>query len=393
MSLSKRIDDIEVLRAVAVLLTIIQHLPALFTWQPSFYKVMQNYFSFGCGVDLFFVISGFVIAKDLLVRLGETHIVETKWRVLIAFWIRRAWRIFPTAWFWVLVTLLAVVGFNDSGTWGIFHSDLNDAITVLTQTENIHFLQHISHGTVDGLDVYWTLSLEEQFYIVLPFLLLLSLKRAKVILLAIFFTQLLMLAYSYNMRFCSFAPFIMGVFLAIGHQRKMYYLIEPVFLKNTLMKILTFFLLILSLVVIAAGQALPSFPTLFMIEVIAFLLVFIASYNANYIFPKGIVYNILTWVGTRSYAIYLIHLPAFFFARELWFRLQPPLAGHSFSGHYTLRFLLVAIAFIAIFSELNYRLIETPFRRRGKEIADRFVQANLPFDKAEKENIQALPVV
>jgi peptidoglycan/LPS O-acetylase OafA/YrhL len=99
------------------------------------------------------------------------------------------------------------------------------------------------------------------------------------------------------------------------------------------------------------------------------VLVWIASYNRNYLMPAGAVQRWLAWVGSRSYGIYLIHIPAYQLVRELIFRLQssglPSPAGHPIVT------LLLAFGLIVLLSELNYRLIEMPMRNRGATLVKR----------------------
>ena len=78
---------------------------------------------------------------------------------------------------------------------------------------------------------------------------------------------------------------------------------------------------------------------------------------------------LLLWVGTRSYALYLIHMPSYFLTREIWLRLEP--AGTRFNSGYTWEFLLTALVLLLGLSELNYRFLEVPLRRRGVAIAGR----------------------
>src|SRR5579885_546467 len=98
-----RIDDIEALRAVAILFVVFSHLPALLTWPNSKLDYLHNYFAFWTGVDLFFAISGFVIARELVPKLAAAAdgSSEQVWRIILAFWIKRAWRILPSAWTWI----------------------------------------------------------------------------------------------------------------------------------------------------------------------------------------------------------------------------------------------------------------------------------------------------
>jgi len=80
----------------------------------------------------------------------------------------------------------------------------------------------------------------------------------------------------------------------------------------------------------------------------------------------------LTWTGTRSYALYLVHVPAFCATRELWSRLLPP--GTPPGPHDLWRYLLTALPLLALGAEANYRLLELPLRRRGAAIAARVAQ-------------------
>ncbi len=388
MSSQNRIGDIEILRAIAVLMTVIYHVPFLLIWNPSFYNVISSYFGFWSGVDLFFVISGFVIAKDLFAKLKGAVTVEHKWRILVGFWIRRAWRILPSAWLWLFVTLLGSIVFNDSAAWGTFHGNLSAASAVFTQTENIHFFDYMYHGLggENSLGCYWTLSLEEQFYIMLPLLFVLFMQHSKVILGIIFFAQMIELIYLPQIgSYVFLSVFIVGVFLSLFYQSHLYHLVKPVFLKNSAIRLPVIFLLILNLMLVSSGNVIPFPSNVILVEAVAALLVLVASYNADYVFPRGIFRRILEWIGARSYAIYLIHIPAFLFTRELWFRLDAISSNQFFSGRDTFKFLLVAVAFIIIFSELNYRILETPLRRRGKIIADRLVGVDVVIVGSERK--------
>jgi peptidoglycan/LPS O-acetylase OafA/YrhL len=109
-----------------------------------------------------------------------------------------------------------------------------------------------------------------------------------------------------------------------------------------------------------------------MVALISAILVFFASYDRDYLFPAGPLKQVMLWFGSRSYALYLIHIPAFFATRELWFRIEPE--GTVFDGTFTLRFALTAGLLLLVFTELNYRFVEVPLRRRGARIAQRIAE-------------------
>jgi peptidoglycan/LPS O-acetylase OafA/YrhL len=105
------------------------------------------------------------------------------------------------------------------------------------------------------------------------------------------------------------------------------------------------------------------------IAILSVVLVWIASYNCDYLLPAGRLQRLMAWIGSRSYGIYLIHIPAYQLVREMIFRLQsaglPSPAGHPVVT------LLIAFGLIVLLSELNFRLIEMPMRNRGAALVRR----------------------
>jgi peptidoglycan/LPS O-acetylase OafA/YrhL len=166
---------------------------------------------------------------------------------------------------------------------------------------------------------------------------------------------------------------MMGVLLAIWSRSPAYRLFEPTGLKGRpLAGLALLAVLTVSLAAVAGpGLTVVSF-TVGLGALLSAALVFLASYDQDYLMPPGPVKQFMLWVGSRSYALYLIHIPAFFLAREIWFRIEPP--GTVFNGTYTLRLALTGFGLLLIFTEFNYRLVEVPLRRRGARIAQRIAQ-------------------
>jgi peptidoglycan/LPS O-acetylase OafA/YrhL len=103
---------------------------------------------------------------------------------------------------------------------------------------------------------------------------------------------------------------------------------------------------------------------------VALILVWVSSYQKGYLFcPVGLS-KVLEWIGSRSYALYVIHICAYHFSVELWTRYATA-QGLTLDKSFTLELVLTAIFFMVIGSELNYRLVEQPLRRKGAEIARR----------------------
>src|SRR5205809_460941 len=98
-------------------------------------------------------------------------------------------------------------------------------------------------------------------------------------------------------------------------------------------------------------------------SLLCLVLVWAASYGCGYILPTGQLRRVLTWIGHRSYAIYLIHPFAYALTREFYYR------GYGeavFNDRFALPFLLTAVVLIAFLADLNYRWLEVPLRRRGR---------------------------
>jgi peptidoglycan/LPS O-acetylase OafA/YrhL len=149
--------EIQALRAIAVALVIAAHL-----WP---YLVPGGY----VGVDVFFAVSGFLITSLLVEEIVGSGRVG-----LTAFWARRARRILPAALLTLLVTAIGTLILVPSHRWGAF---LTEIATSATYVEN----WRLAHTAVDyfakadgvsPVQHYWSLSVEEQFYLVWPLLLL-----------------------------------------------------------------------------------------------------------------------------------------------------------------------------------------------------------------------------
>ena len=150
MTYYKSLDSI---RAFAVFLVIFSH------WLPfNFVKT----FHFGyIGVDIFFVLSGFLITNNLLKEKKETsNDLRIKFVHLKNFIIRRSLRIFPVYYF--LIFVLAIIGKTT-------YTTINENIWYyITYTSNILFF---NTQKWDGmLSHLWSLAVEEQFYLFWPWL-------------------------------------------------------------------------------------------------------------------------------------------------------------------------------------------------------------------------------
>lgn len=373
-----RIADIEVLRAVAVILVMIQHAPAiLFPWRGEFQGRLYTIFGFWTGVDLFLAISGFVVARSLLPSLETARGTVDFINTTLAFWVRRAWRLLPSAWLWLAIILVLVVSFNRSGAFGTFRGNFEATVAAILDVANFRVLQVFDQAEHGVSFPYWSLSLGTQFYILLPIACLIAGRRLPIVLAVGVLGQLFLLRFGPGtsdfgnlMNVIRSDALMLGVLIALWSRTPTYRLFEPASLRQRpLVGVLV--LVLLTALLVTAGSLVLHLGT-FKVGLVALLsaaLVFIASFNGEYLFPPGPLKTALVWIGARSYALYLIHQPAYLLTREIWFRLEP--SGAVFAGTYTLRFTLTALVISFALADLNYRLVETPLRRRGARIAAR----------------------
>ena len=155
--------DIEGLRAIAVGLVVLFHAGVPFL--PGGFV----------GVDVFFVISGFLITGLVVREMERTGTVS-----VVGFYARRAKRLLPaTAVVLVLVAVASwlVIPVVDRGDVGL------DIAAAATYVANWRFglsaVDYFGTGTPSPLLHFWSLAVEEQFYLVWPWLLLLVTRRAR----------------------------------------------------------------------------------------------------------------------------------------------------------------------------------------------------------------------
>jgi peptidoglycan/LPS O-acetylase OafA/YrhL len=378
-----RIDDIEFLRAMAILLVLVAHLPALLGWYGVTITELQKTLVFGHGVDLFFAISGFVIARSFLSRhdLDERQSLA---EVGAPFWIRRIFRIFPAAWFWLLFSLFATVFLNRSGAFGTFAPNFADALAAFLQVANFHALaceakQSIcaAGGVPNG--IYWTLSLEEQFYMVFPFVMVWLPRRWIVPVLVVAAALQMFLPRNALVWITHSDGLISGVLLAIASQHPLYRLLEPRFLANPFYKWVAFIVFTIGLLTIKA-PALSIVPFNYgLLTIFLALWLFVATFGKGYAIPATPFRPVLMWIGTRSYALYLCHFSAFALTREIW-------DGPTHDASHNVKYILTGVALLYLFAEGTYRFIERPLQRRGHALAD---QIALRLQAARESKLKA----
>src|SRR5215213_4319059 len=152
-------SDVQALRAVAVAAVVIYHL-----WP---HRLRGGF----VGVDVFFVISGYLITGQLATELARTGRVS-----LASFWARRIRRLLPAAFVVLGVSTALLVLFMPVVTW---RQNLQEVRAAAAYVENwllgAHAVDYLAaENSASLVQHYWSLSVEEQFYLSWPLLLVLA---------------------------------------------------------------------------------------------------------------------------------------------------------------------------------------------------------------------------
>lgn len=400
--------EIERLRAIAVLLTILVHAPFKQLLSPYLYSSFT-------GVDLFFVISGFVVTTSFLrtlpASLGASMLerLQNSQRAIFEFYVRRVFRIAPSAFFyivlyWLIATIMAGNGSieNYAKPQDIFREGVAFA-------GGIYNYAMVYGGITTNLAHYYSLSIEEHFYLVAPILLVLcgSTSRRLTALcagvaLVIFVARPLTTASIANLSHTRFDELFYGAILALLVPKyKGALALQSDSLKRTATELPGFVLALLSprlrpllktLIGLSLCTLLALLPGVtntkvldgtegqfyFSVSSAAFcsygavsvILVALASLERGWIMPIPGVSTFLEYIGSRSYSLYLGHMLIIYVYNDLYFRLYefvPDMLRLTRIG-YLLQFAVVLLAAIGL-AELSYRLIETPFRNAGRQVS------------------------
>jgi peptidoglycan/LPS O-acetylase OafA/YrhL len=378
----KKLGEIQRLRGIAVLMVIWAHANYIRNILPeSLYRTWT-------GVDIFFVISGYVVGRSLLKNfsgpeseLKATHYVQVHMPHVWSFYSRRLFRIVPLALTWLLIPLLLSVVFNASGSFGQPKELMREIASVIS----LHYNYLLPVQAKGQFDYYWSLMVEEHFYILLPLLLLFVRRNESRLLSCLGLAAII----GFIVRPLAPIPFPMGswsfhtasrvyshlrldspaigVALALLQVMGLYPLghAQPSRLRVMWFNSVT--LVLLGIIALSPG----IFPFKVMYSVgltsvaaLSCLIVWWASLDKGYVLEIPGLRRILEYVGERSFGIYLCHRPVMELIEEVAYRVPhfwPP--GSPV--------LIALIHFIAVLAgtvacaEFTYRTIERPFILMG----------------------------
>jgi peptidoglycan/LPS O-acetylase OafA/YrhL len=373
-----KLREIERLRGVAILLVMVFHWEAL-------QKLLPDVVTHGwSGVDLFFVISGYVVTLSLVRLLppiaDEQAFVDAFARAKVAlrtFYTRRFFRIIPAAVVGLLLDrflmTLAPQHFGAPFVW------IQEVIAFFSGVYNYA----LPYNPEYQMYVYWSLAVEEHFYLMLP-VLFVACRTTNRRLLACLVIGLISIS-------CRALPHPAGLFDDGGYERLSSHLRfdslmagvalalvsvkgapSPRLMSKRLMR---FVLLPGAAAMIACAPAVipehvmhrEGFIGLWLLSG---LLVGFGSLDSGYVFSFPVVGRVLEHIGTRSYALYLVHtltghLETYF--GEIWPRYRELVPADV---EYPWRRAVALFVLVLVIAELMHRLVERPFMRVGSALTD-----------------------
>lgn len=336
------------------------------------YHISPNQFVGGyIGVDLFFVISGFLITYLNLQKIENPN----KTFSLKNFWLRRARRLIPALVLVILVCVpLGALIYPDILV-GVFRQ-VAGALTYTTNwVEIIHGSNYFDQANPSLFKNFWSLAVEEQFYLIWPPILLLLMSRR------LRNSQLISIIAAIGLA----SLVLMGVLATPDNYTRVYYGTDThcfglafgiifAFIWNcqegplsrewitsqkwtvALAPVgLVGFALIVMLVPDTAAFTYPfglGLGSLFSLFLVGSVII-----RQDSVFTRIMELAPMRWVGVRSYSIYLWHWPMLVFGRIL----IPTALGTVESV--AVDVLFAAISFVA--SDLSYRFVEEPLRKDG----------------------------
>lgn len=345
--------DVDGLRAIAVFPVIFYH---------ANFETFKGGF---VGVDIFFVISGFLITNIIFESL-----IKNKFSIF-DFYVRRARRILPLLFVAIFICLILSFIFLSYSEVGSFSKS---AISSLLFYSNFYFWKHTPYFSSDvelqPLLHTWSLSIEEQFYIFYPLFFIILFRFSKKFVfygLLIFFILSLSVCLwtSYNtggnLNFYLILTrgweLLVGALISVLMFEKKFFTKERILLKETL-SLIGILLIFFSIFFFDSKMVYPGFFTLIPTTGTVLLLI---NNNPNSIVKKFLSNKYLVFLGLLSYSLYIWHQPFFAFSKIY-------LEDFSFAYKILLIFITILISFF------SWKYIEQTFRNKKIINSKKFIK-------------------
>lgn len=350
---SRYMVGLDSLRGLAILGVILYHIN--FNWMPGGFL----------GVTVFFVLSGYLITDILAMEWKRNKRIDLK-----KFWLSRARRLLPGMLVMLVITLAWIT---------IFHSSLlgkmrGDSLAALFYVSNWWYIYHnLSYfdnfNQLSPLNHFWSLAVEEQFYVVWPFIISLGLyyikKQSRMILLICLgaFASALAMAnlyepgvdpsriyYGTDTR--AFSLLIGAVLALVWPSNRLANKIIPK--ARFILDVVGGIALIIILVMFWKTNQYDPFlykGGMVLLSIATALLVANLAHPASRI-AQFLRFRPLRWVGVRSYGIYLWHYPIL--------TLTTPKGN---AGDFSIIRAILQFLLIILIAQISWKFIEKPIRQ------------------------------
>ena len=358
---SKYLPSIDSLRALAVLAVIIYH-------------VDVNYLPGGfLGVDLFFVLSGYLISSLIIKEYRKTGSLN-----LYNFYIRRARRLLPAVYFMITVGLVVMVLFNEV----LLRKSHLDAIFGYIYSSNWWYIFHKldyfdSFGAQSPFKHLWSLAIEEQFYMIFPLLFLLvnSKKKSKdgtyklnknflYVVLGLILVSLIAHILLFDINNISriyFGTDTRAFSLLVGVVGAILYPMERLHSKVTPQQNMIYSVVslasiatLITVMVYTSEYNTWLYRGGFLLVAILGLIVIISSGKQHTLMSKLLSFKPIVFIGKISYSLYLWHFPILVLTTPV-----------SEIGNPNIFFVILRIVLTFAVAIVSYVFVETPIRKLG----------------------------
>ena len=340
---NNQIYYIQYLRALSVLLVFFYHLK---------FEIFQNGY---LGVDIFFVISGYVITLRLYEDFKINNTISLK-----NFFIKRFKRIYPVLVVFLLTTLIIIIILSPLEN---FLNRVNTLFFAFLGLSNFFYLfsnkDYFDTIFNDPLNHTWSLGVEEQFYIIFPisFLILMNISKNNLKFILYFFILLIFIGIIFTFfnrdefKLVFYSPFLRFWQFLFGS------IIFFISLKfNYKNRYLTYSLILIIILFSLSGNFFDNFQKTLLITTFSSMLIFFCK--DTFLYKNNIIGNGVLILGNISYSFYLWHLPIIYFY-DLYYD----------SGVLRLPIIFLLTILISYFS---YRYVENKFRHMNFRIGKSF---------------------
>ena len=327
-----KFNGLQILRGIAALLVVLFHISGS-TIDVFEVEFLNNYFKFGSsGVEIFFVLSGFIIAFTAHKNIDSPH-------QFLDYLKKRITRLYPIYWV-VLIALLLLMN--------LFNYSTNHQVSFLKLLET--FLLTPDHVMING--VSWSLSFEIYFYLLFG-LLILS-RKFFILILTIFIVTLLK-----AVNVISFDDVYFNFLFSENNFLFIFGVIAAIILKNVKVIRLNFSFLIIIILTSFALFGLvgfflndSSFST-YLYGLLTFIIILSFCYLES-VKQSCFDNQLLVSIGDASYVLYLIHLPII----RILHKIINSLDTFSLIEISIINILIIIITVISAL--IIYRLVELP---------------------------------